>query len=94
MKSIIIPVIFYYFSISFISAAVTIKDKNAAGKHKWRVPESVLLLLGLIGGAAAMLITMKKIRHKTKHMKFMIVLPVEILLHIILCALFYLTITG
>jgi uncharacterized membrane protein YsdA (DUF1294 family) len=41
--------------------------------------------IGLVGGALPMYITMKLIRHKTKHKKFMLGLPAEIILHVALC---------
>ena len=73
--------------ISLISVIVTAVDKINAKKHKRRVPESDLLLLGALGGAVSMYITMRIIRHKTKHVKFMAGLPAEILLHAIVAVL-------
>jgi len=72
----------YYSAISIISAAVTALDKLSAKRGLWRIPENTLLLLGLSGGAVAEYITMKIIRHKTRHKKFMIILPVEAVIHI------------
>ncbi|MBR6680948.1 MAG: DUF1294 domain-containing protein [Clostridia bacterium] len=71
----------YIALISIISIIVCIYDKIAA-KHnpKHRTREATLLLLSAIGGSVAMLITMLLIRHKTKHMKFMIGIPLIILL--------------
>ena len=71
----------YIAVISIISIIVCIYDKIAA-KHnpKHRTREATLLLLSAIGGSVAMLITMLLIRHKTKHMKFMIGIPLIILL--------------
>lgn len=80
----------YYSVISLISVVLTIADKSAARKRAWRVPESFLMLIGLIGGALPMYITMKVIRHKTKHIKFMLGLPLEILLHAALIAVWFL----
>ncbi len=70
----------YLCAISVVSIAVCIYDKFAA-KHitKHRTPEAVLLLLSALGGSVAMLVTMLLIRHKTKHAKFMIGIPVIIL---------------
>ena len=59
-------------------------EKLASKAGKWRVPEATLLLTGLFGGAFAEFITMQIIRHKTMHRKFMILLPLEIILHIAL----------
>lgn len=82
----------YWIAISIVSVFFTIKDKIAAKNHKWRTPEAVLMLLGLFGGAEAMYITMKTIRHKTLHKKFMIGLPAEIALHIaLIIVIFWLT---
>ncbi len=73
----------YLALISIISIIVTIADKSAAKAKRRRVPEKTLLLLGLFGGAAAMFITMVIIRHKTKHAKFMIPLPLFAVVHIV-----------
>lgn len=73
--------IIYLAGISFVSVVMTVADKASAKKGGWRVPEVTLMTLGLFGGALAMYVTMKTIRHKTKHKKFMIGLPLEIALH-------------
>lgn len=65
----------------FVAVIITVADKSAAKRNKWRVPEATLMLIGLFGGALPMYVTMKTIRHKTKHKKFMIGLPLEIALH-------------
>ena len=83
-------IIIYWLVISAAAVYLTVKDKAAAKAGKWRVPEATLMLVGLFGGAEAMYITMKKIRHKTKHKKFMIGLPAEIILHIIIIVAFFL----
>ena len=84
-------IIVYVLLIGIVAVAITIGDKAAAKKGKWRVPEATLMLVGLFGGALPMFITMKTIRHKTKHMKFMIGLPLEIALHAaIVCLTVYL----
>ena len=77
----------YLALISLTSVIVTIYDKWAA-KHnpRHRVPEATLLLFSLIGGSVAMLVTMLTIRHKTKHMKFMIGIPLILVLQAALAA--------
>ena len=71
----------YIVAISIISIIVCCYDKIAA-KHmtKHRTRESTLLLLSALGGSVAMLATMLIIRHKTKHVKFMLGIPLIILL--------------
>ncbi len=76
----------YFAAISLVTAAVTIYDKLAAKKGAWRIPEKTLLLLALVGGAAAELAVMLTIRHKTKHKKFMVGLPAILILHAALIA--------
>lgn len=78
----------YFAAISLISVIVTVYDKKAAKRCKRRIRESTLMLLSLLGGSLAMYITMKKIRHKTKHKKFMLGIPVITVLQIAL--IFYL----
>lgn len=70
----------YLLSINIISIIVTVYDKHCAKHHKWRIPEYTLLILGFFGGALAMFICMKLIRHKTKKKKFMVMLPIFICL--------------
>lgn len=75
-----IYLLYYLFCISLISAAVTCYDKIASKKlKKHRTPEAFLLLLSAFGGSAAMLVTMLIFRHKTKHKKFMIGIPLIII---------------
>ena len=50
-------------------------DKIKAKKDRWRTPESVLLLLAFMGGAAGALAGMLLFRHKTQHKKFTILVP-------------------
>ena len=74
----------YVAVVSLITCIVTIYDKIAAKKWtKHRVPEKILFLLAVLGGSGAEFLTMLKIRHKTKHKRFMIGLPIIILLQVI-----------
>ena len=83
----------YLCVISLVSIIVCCYDKIAA-KHnpKHRTREATLLWLSALGGSVAMFITMKLIRHKTKHKKFMIGIPAIIILQlaIIFCIYFFL----
>ena len=70
----------YLCLIYLIAATVTVADKLRAPKPaKRRVPENTLLLLSALGGSVAMFVTMLMIRHKTRHSKFMIGIPIIIL---------------
>jgi len=76
--------VIYLAAISLLAIILTIHDKRAARKNKWRVRESTLLLIAALGGSVAMLLTMRIIRHKTKHAKFMVGIPVIIALQVTL----------
>lgn len=77
----------YFAGISIIAVVLTVADKINAKLDRRRVREDLLLTIGLLGGALLEYITMKIIRHKTRHKKFMIGLPLEIALHIIIAVL-------
>lgn len=75
-------IIAFFAVVSVFSIVITVYDKLAAKSNSRRIPEKTLLLTGFFGGACAMFLTMITIRHKTRHMKFMVLLPIEILIHI------------
>lgn len=74
-------------AINAIAALVTAADKFCARHDMWRVPERVLWTLAVCGGAAGMLLTMRLVRHKTKHRRFMVGLPVTIAIQAVVIAL-------
>lgn len=80
----------YLIIISVLAVILTVYDKIASKKfRKSRVPEKILLGIGFIGGAAPEYLTMKIIRHKTRHKKFMVWLPVFAAIHIIITVLYH-----
>ena len=84
----------YFVVISLVSVIITVYDKKAAKIGKRRIRESTLLLLSALGGSLAMYITMKKIRHKTKYKKFMIGIPVIMILQAGVIAYLYFAYYG
>ncbi len=81
-KIITIIALAYIAIISLISIIVCIYDKGISKKNRveLRIPEAVLLLLSALGGSVAMFVTMLLIRHKTKHVKFMLGIPIIMIL--------------
>lgn len=68
--------IVYLAVISLVSVIVCVADKRRAKiSGARRVPERTLFILSALGGSAAMLVTMLLIRHKTRHIRFMIGIP-------------------
>lgn len=80
ISNIYLVMLIYFLIISFYSIMLTCSDKRLAKKGGRRVPEKKLFGAALLGGALAMYITMRTIRHKTLHKRFMIGLPVIIIL--------------
>lgn len=67
--------IIYLAIINAIAMIMTVSDKSRAKKHKRRIAEKTLFGTAVLGGSAAMYLTMLLVRHKTKHKRFMIGLP-------------------
>lgn len=82
----------YITVLSIISVIVTAHDKLSAERGGRRVPERTLIALSALGGSAVMLLMMCLIHHKTRHKKFMIGIPLIIILQAF--ALFYLNKWG
>lgn len=59
--------------IGLISMAV---DKSKAKRGAWRIPEKVLFVIAFLGGGLGSLIGMYAFRHKTKHVSFVIGIPI------------------
>ena len=75
--------------ISIFAVYQTIRDKALSNVPKdspkyWRVPEAQLLLISALGGSPAMLLTMLLIRHKTRKAKFMVGIPLIMILQAVI----------
>ena len=74
----------YLILINAASFLLMLSDKQKARKKKWRIPEKVLIGSAVIGGSLGILAGMYTFRHKTKHLKFTIGIPVILALQIVL----------
>ena len=61
-------------------------DKWKARRDKWRIRETALLTLALLGGSLGAWLGMKVWHHKTKHKKFRYGIPLILFVHIVLLA--------
>ena len=77
-----IIILVYLAVINLAAIIMTVKDKRAAQQRLRRTAESTLLFIAFIGGSIAMFLTMRGVRHKTTHTKFMVGIPVIIVLQI------------
>lgn len=70
--------------INIVTFAMFGYDKHNAVYSKWRIPEFLLLIFSFIGGALGALSAMILFRHKTKHPKFVICVPIFLFLQLAL----------
>ena len=66
----------FWLIINVIGSLLMILDKHNAICKKKRISEKTLILISCFGGALFMWISMYLIHHKTKHLKFVIGVPV------------------
>ena len=74
----------YLAIINAISFILMLVDKYKAKKNLWRIPEATLMGFAAAGGSIGALAGMYLVRHKTKHLKFTVGIPVLLFLHILL----------
>ena len=71
-------------AVKLLAFALYGVDKVKAKKGAWRIPEATLLLVAFLGGSVGALLGMEVFRHKTRHAKFRILVPLFLILHIAL----------
>lgn len=59
-------------------------DKHRARKNLWRIPERTLMVIALLGGSIGTLAGMYTVRHKTKHRKFTVGVPLILAAQIVI----------
>lgn len=79
----------YLILVNAVAFVLMLIDKIKAKKKLWRIPERVLLGVSAIGGSLGGLLGMQMFRHKTKHLRFAIGIPVMLAVHIILLVILY-----
>ena len=74
----------YLLLINAAGFLLMLVDKYKAKRNLWRIPEATLMGVAAMGGSIGAIAGMKLFRHKTKHPKFYIGLPVILALQIVL----------
>lgn len=73
-----------YFGLMNIVGFLTMGiDKSSAKRHELRISEKTLLTVAALGGAAGSWIGMEFFRHKTKHAKFTVLVPLFLAVQLI-----------
>ena len=75
-------ILIYLLIVNAAGFLVMTLDKLFAKNNTWRIPERTLLGIAAIGGSLGVLGAMHLVRHKTKHKKFTIGVPLIILCQI------------
>lgn len=76
--------VYYLVFINIIAFGIYGLDKAKAKANQWRIPESTLLFLAVIGGAIGAWCGMQVFHHKTKKNRFRITVPILLVLELLL----------
>lgn len=76
----------YALIVNILAFVMYALDKKYARMHRWRIPEATLILIALLGGSIGAFLAMQILRHKTKHIQFVVTVPLAMLLQIALVA--------
>lgn len=83
----------YLLIINAAGFLLMLADKLKARQGAWRIPEKTLMGVAALGGSIGSLIAMNTFRHKTKHPKFTVGIPLilalQILAAVLILAKFY-----
>ena len=80
-------ILIYLAVVNLVGFCIMGIDKLKAKRHAWRIPEAALFAVAIFGGSIGSIIGMYTFRHKTKHMSFVIGMPVILVLQIVAAVL-------
>ena len=84
-------IIIYVIAINLLAFLAMYIDKRRARNASWRIKESTLFTLVLLGGGIGGIAGMYTFRHKTKKMQFVIGFPAILIVEIV-CIIIFLVI--
>ena len=76
--------LYYVLLVNIYGFVLMYIDKNKSKKGRWRIPENKLFITAILFGRLGIFFGMHAFRHKTKHLKFVIGIPIIILLQLFL----------
>ena len=68
-------ILYYLLIINALGLLFMLIDKQKAKRNAWRIPEATLLTIAALGGSIGCIAGMYLFRHKTRHLKFSLRLP-------------------
>lgn len=88
-QEVVVILTVYIIGLSLLGFGMMGVDKRRARRKEWRIPEKTLLIIAFIGGGIGSLVGMYVFRHKTKHIKFIVLLPISAVLVIMFLLFIY-----
>lgn len=82
MKEILI---LYLLLINAAAFLLMLIDKWKAKKNLWRISEATLMSTAILGGGIGALLGMYTVRHKTRHLRFTLGIPLILAVQIGIC---------
>ena len=77
----------YLLIVNALGFILMLVDKIKAKKNLWRIPEATLFLAAAIGGSIGSILGMYTFRHKTKHVSFLLGMPLILAVQIVIVIL-------
>lgn len=75
-------ILIYFILINLLAFIMFWFDKRAAQNSQWRISEKALIIVSMLGGTVGSLVSMNVFRHKTKKIKFILGIPIILVLQI------------
>ena len=79
----------YLVLINIIAFMLMGIDKSKAKRHQWRIPEKTLFLSALLFGSTGANLGMWVFRHKTRHIQFIVLMPLILIVQGVIIAFLY-----
>lgn len=80
--SVVSYIILYLATVNITGLIMMGIDKLRARKRAWRIPESTLFVIALIGGSLGTTLGMHLFHHKTRHWYFLFGMPAILVIQI------------
>lgn len=95
MQNVILLTVCCYLVVANLAAFVAYGlDKYRARHRCWRIPEATLLWMAALGGSLGAWLGMNVWHHKTQHLRFRLIVPLCLVLHLFLICYFLSQVSG
>ncbi len=74
----------YMVMINIVGLFLMFLDKEKAKRQKWRIKERDLFIVAMFGGSLGIWLGMYVFHHKTKHMSFVLGIPILLIIQIVI----------